>query len=258
MEIKDIFYRFIFVFIFGSLSALKTDDFILDVNNAKNQDAKAVITIDGPAGSGKTTIAKKLAGKLDYYYLSTGLIYRAMAYIWSVELHRDINQKLEVTDLSFVNDVVYKFKDGSSSIFYLNKDITSFLNSSDISFKTSIFSSNEPLIKSIYKFQRNLSNNYNIVVEGRDTGSVVFPNANYKFFLTADLEVRAKRIFNDSLRINKKQTLKSTKNALIARDLQDKVRAFSTEIIPKETIVINNSFMTLSDELDLIISYIKS
>lgn len=259
MNIKYIFCRFIFVSVFFSVTlfSLKTDDFILDANNTKNQDPKVVITIDGPAGSGKSSVAKKLVEKLNYYYLSTGLIYRAMAYIWSVELKKDVNQKLEKKDLDFINDVVYKFKKGSSYIFYLDKDITPFLNTSDISVKTSIFSCNELLIEHVYEFQRNLLRQHNLVVEGRDAGSVVFPNANYKFFLTADLEVRAKRIFNDKSRINKKQSFEDVKNALIARDLQDEVRAFSSEIIPKQSVVIDNSFMSLSDELDFIINHIQ-
>ena len=218
-----------------------------------------IITIDGPAASGKSTIAKLLAEKLGYYYLYTGMLYRAVAYIALQELHKSIDdlQSLDGDEIKFVSNITYKYVNGQPKIFFNNEDISTQLFTSDISEASSVISADKNIRKALIDIQRNVSKQYDIITEGRDCGSNVFPNADYKFFLTADLKVRAQRAFHDSRRKNTKLTLQQIEESLNNRDKRDRERKIAPLVVPKGAIIIDNSELTLEETLDKFISYIK-
>lgn len=207
---------------------------------------KYIITIDGPAASGKSSIAQALAQKLGYYYLYTGLLYRAVAYI---VVH--IQQRLTLPeDLSFIGDISYEYHDGKPHVFYKSQDITSFLQDGMLEQQASIVSANVQVRQALLQVQRVVAKNYNIIADGRDCGTVVFPNADAKFFLTADVTTRATRLFNDQKRKNTTMTFEQIKSGLLERDNRDQARAIAPLTIPKDGIVIDNSNMNLQQTID--------
>ncbi|MBD3273467.1 (d)CMP kinase [Candidatus Dependentiae bacterium] len=217
-----------------------------------------VITIDGPAGSGKSSVAKILADKLDFYYLNTGLLYRAVAFVW-LKLNKSLEdaKNLSKEDLSFIEEIKYEFENKKAKVFYDNKNITGELYNITLSKPASILSANKEIRANLLGLQRKVAEKYDIVADGRDCGSVIFPNADYKFYLTAGIDVRAKRIFNDEARQGKVKSPEKLKVELEERDLRDKNRKVSPLIVPKDAIVIDNSNLNLDQTVEKFLNFIK-
>lgn len=208
---------------------------------------KMIITIDGPAGSGKSSVAKEIAEKLNIYYLNSGLLYRSVAYL-------SLNN---IKILNLIKDLEYIYKNNKSYILYKNQDITDKLYTGEISNLSSKIAEQKEIRENLLNFQQNLAKNYSLIADGRDCGSVVFPDANYKFFLTASLDIRAKRIFLDKNRDNKSLNLDQIKQELELRDQRDINRKIAPLIIPKDSIIIDNSDLTKQETVNKILSYIK-
>lgn len=157
-----------------------------------------IITIDGPAASGKSTAARLLAKHLGYYYLNSGMLYRALSYLllengYTLETianhsESDIKQYLDPQHLVYVSD-----DQTNAHIYFDNKEITQYLKNERIDQAASVVSTNKVVRDYLLSFQRQLASTHDVIVEGRDSGTVVFPQAEIKFFLTASLDVRAER-----------------------------------------------------------------
>jgi len=226
-----------------------------------------IITIDGPSASGKSSVAQALAQKLNFYYLNTGLLYRAVAYvifekITSKKSHDLIFWLSKSQDFSFIEDLSYKYIDNKSHIFFHGHDITNYLSDSHIGQGSSIIAVHKEIREKLLLLQRSLGQEHSIVVDGRDCGSVVFPDAQYKFFLTASLEVRAQRELCDPKRNHQEQDqkhdLEQIKKTLQERDQRDREREIAPLIVPKGAITIDNSGLNLQETIDLFLSYIKN
>ncbi|MCF7799814.1 (d)CMP kinase [Candidatus Babeliales bacterium] len=223
-----------------------------------------IITIDGPAGSGKSTVAKKLAEKLDIYYLYTGLLYRAVAYILINNFKKKLSdlELISPKDLEFIKNISYEYyvigkEKPAPQIFYDNENLTVNLYRSDLDQSASIVSAIPVVREFLLEVQQNIASKYSLVADGRDCGSVVFPKADYKFYLTADLDSRASRIFADSMRKNSNLTLKQIKKELQVRDKRDMERSCAPLTIPNNAIIIDNSNMTIEQTLDEFLRFIK-
>lgn len=222
-----------------------------------------IITIDGPAGSGKSSVAKELANRLGIYYLNTGLLYRAIAFIW-LESEKSLSnlENISEQDLLFIEKIKYEYKNKKTKVWFGNKDITVQLSKMSLSKPASILSAKKEIRTALLDLQRSISEKHDIVAEGRDCGSVVFPNADYKFYLTANLEVRAKRVMFDNSReelrvVNVGQYFEKVKVALEKRDERDRTRDIAPLIIPEDAIVIDNSNLNLNQTIEKFLSYIK-
>lgn len=220
-----------------------------------------IITIDGPTASGKSSIAKALAQRLSFYYLNTGLLYRAVAYIVLSRIPaNNVQQWLAQAtekDFQFISNISYEYQQNEPHILFEKQDITEHLFDASIGQYASIVSLNTIMREKLLPIQRNVAQKHNIIVDGRDCGSVVFPNAEHKFFLTANLDVRAERVLLDPKRKADPSDLEKIKADLLERDQRDRERAVAPLITPNGAIVIDSSAMTFEQTIDTFLKHVQ-
>ena len=216
-----------------------------------------VITIDGAAGVGKTTTAKKLARMLGFRYLDTGAMYRAITYFF-IQHQVDIESKnMVINSLDTLSLDVSFPVDRPTKIMLDGEDISEDIRKKVVTNRVSQVSAIEDVRKKMVKIQKEIVSNGNFVVEGRDIGTVVFPNAEHKFFLVADYDIRAERRLKDFDNVNEKFDLSDIKNDLIRRDEHDKNRKFSPLKKAGDAIVINTSNCSVDEQVESIYKYIE-
>ena len=216
-----------------------------------------VITIDGAAGVGKTTTAKELARKLGFKYLDTGAMYRAITYFF-IQHQVDIESKnMVINSLDTLSLDVSFPVDRPTKIMLDGEDISEDIRKKVVTNRVSQVSAIKDVRKKMVKIQKEIVSNGNFVVEGRDIGTVVFPNAEHKFFLVANYDVRAERRLKDFDNVNEKLDLSDIKNDLIRRDEHDKNRKFSPLKKAGDAIVINTSNCSVDEQVESIYKYIE-
>ena len=213
-----------------------------------------IVAIDGPAASGKSTTARGVASNIGFTHIDTGAMYRAVA------LHF-INLELDIENvdliLSEMEKVEISFSDNDFHTILLNgKDVTNMIRDSAVDQKVSKVSALQIVRNKLVLQQRKLSKNRDIVIEGRDIGTRVFPNADFKFFLTADIEVRARRRFRENLIKSNKTPFNQILNELILRDEIDKNRKYSPLRIPDNAIILDTSNLSFKEQVKEIIRHI--
>jgi len=217
-----------------------------------------VIAIDGPAASGKSTVAKLLAEKLQIPYINTGNMYRAITY-HMLQNELDINKlsSEELNDILSNIDLTYK-RDGSTYKIFLNsKSIENEIRKPNIAKNVSAIAANPSVRTFLTVKQREFTELGLIVMEGRDIGTVVFPEANYKFFVTASPIVRAKRRLAQDGETFSNSTLESVAKEIEERDKQDSERAVAPLKQADDAILIDTSEMSIDQVLDFIIQKVK-
>lgn len=206
------------------------------------------IAIDGPAGSGKSTIAKKLARKLNIEYIDTGAMYRALAYY----MNKD---NLSLEELKNHMDALnIEFKEEKT--FINEKDISNFIRTNEVSSLASKISKDKDIREKLVDLQRKLADKVSCVMEGRDITSVVLKDAEYKFYLDANSRVRAIRRKNDLKGKDKDISLDKLIEEIEERDLRDKTRENSPLKLTEDSIYIDTSYMDVDEVVDKIMSYI--
>ena len=206
------------------------------------------IAIDGVAGSGKTTIAKKLANYLGFYHFSTGNIFRSFALI----LHNDVN--LEAKNVKKKIKKVY-LKIIKNKIILNGKDVSNLLFEPKISKIASLISGQKYVRKKYRKLVKKISKQEKIILDGRDIGTVILPKAKYKFFFVASPEIRAKRRV-EQLKLSL-SNLKKTIDAIKKRDIEDTKRSISPLKPAKDAIIINTSKLTITKLFDFVVKNIS-
>lgn len=213
-----------------------------------------IISIDGPAGSGKSTVAKILSKKLNLIHFNSGLLYRG---ITAYFLHIGENIQNISTDSPIPNfELKVEFINDIQHVYVNNIDFTSKLRDNEISILCPIVSTNKNVRKIIDNCQRNFAKNNNIIVDGRDIGSYVFPNSDFKFYLDCDVKVRAKRRFLEEKQKNSKITLEEIENQIKERDFIDKTKKIAPLIVPENAIIIDSSNLSIDEVVNKISSYI--
>ena len=216
-----------------------------------------VITIDGPAGVGKTTTAKRLATKLGYQYLDTGAMYRAVTYFF-IQNSIDINSKDQVRKMLDILKLELDFTSSDSIVVLLDgKDISLLIRSEEVTSVVSKTSALQAVREKIVEMQKDTVKNGNFVVEGRDIGTVVFPDAKHKFFLVADYDTRAERRLKDFKRVNEELNVNKIKQDLTDRDQYDSSRKLSPLKQAKDAIVVDTSNCTIDDQVNQIYKHIE-
>jgi cytidylate kinase len=216
---------------------------------------KLLITIDGPAGAGKTTVSRALAERLGYRYIDTGALYRGVAY---EARRRNINLQddNELEDLCRQLQLSFVTNEKGLRLYCGKADITDQIRTPEISMMASAVSAKSVVRQYLLKVQRDIGRQKAAVFEGRDMGTVVFPDADVKFFLDASPEIRALRRFqegDDKLG----QTLKEVQNDMRQRDANDSTRKLAPLRLADDAILIDSSELSIDRVVDLMLSYVE-
>jgi cytidylate kinase len=217
---------------------------------------KFVITIDGPAGAGKSTVSKTLAKKLDYIYLDTGALYRALAYK-TLKLKISLDEVSALANLCSNTTVVLKNIDGQMQVYVDGEDVEERIRTEEVGLAASKISTFAVVRERLLNLQREAGAEGGIVAEGRDMGSVVFPHADYKFYLDANLEERIKRRHKELLEKGVSVEYKSIQKDMFARDKQDKQREIAPLKAPDGAIIIDSDNLSVPEVVEKIIFYIS-
>lgn len=222
-----------------------------------------IITIDGPTASGKTTVARMLAQQLHFYYLSSGLLFRGLAYILAHEFHYDDaamrNPRQE--DIKHSLDpkrFMYRYDAQSAEqLLFDNKNITGQLRDKKITEYASLLGADLIVRNELALLQRHIADHHDLVAEGRDMGSVIFAQADVKFFLTASLLVRAGRWQHDQHAKGRDISLDEAQKEIEDRDERDTNRAIAPLIIPHNAIIIDDSNLSKEEVITLMMNHIQ-
>ena len=216
-----------------------------------------IIAIDGHSGCGKSTTSRLLAKNLNFKYLDSGAMYRAVT-LYFVNKGVSQNDTKKIKDE--LNNIIIDFKyiEDNQHIFLNDQDVENEIRSDEISNHVSLFSSNSSIRKFLVNKQKTFGINKNIVVEGRDITTVVFPDAEIKVFMTADIQVRAKRRFNEMKSKNPDITYSDVIKNLEDRDIQDSTRKDSPLMVADDAFILDTSDLEINDQVDKIINFISN
>jgi cytidylate kinase len=193
----------------------------------KNRNRKKLtIAIDGPSGAGKSTVAKSLAKRLGYVYIDTGAMYRSVA-LKVKEKGISPEDRSALKELASSLHVTFATEGDQTHVFCDGEDITSAIRTPEISRLASFISKQKEVRKSLVQFQRKMGEEGGVVLEGRDIGTVVFPDADVKFYLDADRDERVRRRYDEMIQRGMEVDFRETKEALVQRDHDDMNRTHS-------------------------------
>lgn len=220
-----------------------------------------IITIDGPVASGKSSLAKALAKELGFHYLSTGLLYRASAYVLMriynrTELTDEFVNGLSSNDMNVLNELEFSCIHSGLHVAWHGKELTHELSQRTYEKPASIIASHVLVREKLLHVQRDIASRYNIIADGRDCGTVVFPHAEVKFFLMASVDVRAQRLMNDAKR-QVHESFDEIRASVMQRDERDKTRAVAPLCIPDEAIVIDNSTYSFEYSVAVFLDHVR-
>ena len=213
-----------------------------------------IIAIDGLAGSGKSTTARNVASKLGFLYLDTGAMYRAVT---MAVLSDSIDLKDEKAIKSCVASIEIDFDRIGSRVFLNGKDISHEIRGEKVTSNVSAVSALPQVREKMVQLQRKIAGERDSIVEGRDIGTVVFPDADIKFFMIAEITERAKRRCKDLLKLNVERELEQIVQDLKLRDELDSSRELSPLKKAVDAIEVNTTTMTINQQIDLIVSHAK-
>ena len=199
------------------------------------------IAIDGPAGAGKSTIARRLAKELGYYYVDTGAIYRTVAYFMDLLgiSPKDVDGVERYIDELTIN-IVYD-EEGKQHMLMNGMDVSDDIRTQDISQKASLVSAHKVVRDVLLDMQRQVAREHNVIMDGRDIGTVVLPKANVKIFLTASAEIRAKRRYDELVAKGQKTTYAQVLKDVQQRDYQDSHREIAPLKQAKDAVWVDTS-----------------
>jgi len=210
------------------------------------------IAIDGPAGAGKSTIAKLLAKKLNYIYIDTGAMYRAMG-LYYLNNNVDITLESEINKLVDLINIEITYENSVQQIILNGENVTDKIRTEEVSQAASIVSSYKLVREKMVKLQQNLASKTNVVMDGRDIGTVVLPDAKVKVYLTASASERANRRYKELIEKGQEVNVEDIKKDIEERDYRDTHRENSPLVKADDATLIDSSNMTIDEVVDEIL-----
>jgi len=216
------------------------------------------IAIDGPAGAGKSTIAKIVARQLGFIYIDTGAMYRAVA-LKAIQNNIDTKNEIEKVCgiLKDINIDIKHDKENSQLVFLDNEDVTNKIRTSEVSIGASNVACIPEVRLKLVELQRKLARENNVIMDGRDIGTYVLPDADIKIFLTASPEERAKRRYEEMLMKGYTCNYEDVKKDILYRDQNDSSRSFAPLKAADDAIIVDTSGNELEESVDIILNIIK-
>jgi len=215
-----------------------------------------IIAIDGPSGTGKSTVSKLLAKKLGYTYIDTGAMYRTAA-LFSLEAGINLANGRAAAELCKTLSFSFQIKNDEVLVTCNGRDVTDAIRTHDMGMHASDVSKNPMVREALVKLQRDMGKIHNAILEGRDIGTVVFPHADVKFYLNATLEERARRRYKELIKKGERVSLEEVKEAIRKRDLNDSTRETSPLKPAEDAIIIDTTGETISTVIEKLLKHIR-
>ena len=218
-----------------------------------------VIAIDGFSSTGKSSISKVVADTLGLIHIDTGAMYRAIT-LFGLRNFKDKKQEIDLPKLlQNLNEISLEFRENSGKLeIYLNgENVSKEIRTTEVSDNVSFIAKQPEVRERLVVLQRDIAEKQGVIMDGRDIGTVVLPNADYKFFLTASADERARRRFLELQSLGIETTIEEVKQNLIERDRIDSEREISPLKQAEDAILIDNTNLNKEKTIDLILSYIK-
>lgn len=209
------------------------------------------IAIDGPAGAGKSTIAKDIAKKLSFIYVDTGAMYRAMA-LYLINENIPIEQEA-ISENCGKADIIIEYMNQEQQVILNGTNVNSYIRTEEVGKMTSIISVNKHVREKLVDLQRELAQSSDVVMDGRDIGTAVLPNANLKIYLTASVETRANRRYLELQKKGESADLDQIEKDITTRDARDMTREISPLMQAKDAILVDSSNMSIDEVVAYII-----
>lgn len=214
------------------------------------------VAIDGPAGAGKSTIARKIAEKMNFIYVDTGAMYRAMAlYLLRQKIKPEEKEKVE--EYCQKADISITYEKGEQIVLLNGEPVNSLLRQEEVGNMASATASNGMVRKKLVDLQQKLAESKEVIMDGRDIGTCVLPNANVKIFLTASSRVRAKRRYDELMAKGQECSLEEIEADIVDRDRRDTQREISPLKQAPDAILVDTSRMTVDEVADTIMELIQ-
>lgn len=214
------------------------------------------IAIDGPAGAGKSTIAKKVAKKMGYIYVDTGAMYRAMA-LFMIKQGIDPSDAPSIEEACKIADISIEYRDGEQVVLLNGENVNAYLRTEEVGNMASVTSVNAKVREKLVELQQKLAKTKDVVMDGRDIGTVVLPNAEVKVYLTASSMVRAQRRALELEAKGESADLSKIEADIIERDNRDMTRAISPLKQAEDATLIDSSYMTIDEVVEAILNLVK-
>lgn len=214
------------------------------------------IAIDGPAGAGKSTIAKKIAKKLGYIYVDTGAMYRAMA-LYLIRENIDPSETDRINEKCKEADITIGYENGEQIVYLNGENVNGLIRTEAVGNMASASSPNPNVRKKMVELQHKLAVSKDVVMDGRDIGTCVLPNAQVKVYLTADSRVRAERRYKELTEKGVSCDLDTIENDIIERDHQDMTREISPLKQAEDATLIDSSYMTIDEVVESVVALVS-
>ncbi|MBI4335692.1 MAG: (d)CMP kinase [Candidatus Omnitrophica bacterium] len=222
-------------------------------------DRHIVIAIDGPAGSGKSTVSRLIAKKLGFLYLDTGAMYRALT-LKAMRNNLDMNDEKALTDMAKETDIKLEMEPASerTKVFMDGEDVTLDIRTPELTDKIKYIAMVPGVRKVMVGIQRAMGQRQSVVLEGRDTTTAVFPDAEYKFYIDADLKERARRRFQELESLGMKASLKEVEEDARSRDISDQTRAVGPLKKAEDAVFIDTTSLGVDEVVNKILAKVNA
>jgi cytidylate kinase len=215
------------------------------------------IAIDGPAGAGKSTIAKRVARELGFIYVDTGAMYRAMA-LYLLRKGIPADQPEKISEASQKADITIAYQEGIQQVLLDGENVTALLRTEEVGNMASVSSANLDVRRKLVELQRALASRENVVMDGRDIGTCVLPEANVKVYLTASVACRAKRRYDELTAKGEECDLGVIEADIVKRDHQDMTREHSPLRQAEDAVLLDSSDLTIEEVVEKILGLLKN